>query len=242
MTNIVSVNNDKVKNIVKLHNKKTRDELQQFIVEGEELVRDAVHNGCCVEIYTTNEDYTNAIIVNEMVMKKMSQMKSPTQYLALCKYIDNSEITSETVVVLDGIQDPGNLGTIIRTASCFDVKVIYISDNCADIYNLKTLRSTMGSVFKVKVIRKNIDDIYKEIKDLGYEVYTTTLHEKSIYLNETKIPKKSAIVFGNEGKGVSENTISNTDKFIKVKINNNDSLNVAICAGIVLNEVANNAN
>ena len=133
------------------------------------------------------------------------------------------------VVYLDRVSDPGNVGTIIRTALALNYDAIILSDNCVSIYNPKVVSATKGAMFLIPILSGNIQD-YKK----GRTVITSTLNEKSISLDELETPKSFILVLGNEAHGVSNDVIAISDIFVKIPINNIDSLNVAVAGAILM--------
>lgn len=243
MINISAPSNDKVKEVVKLHSKKQRDLENLFIIEGEEIIKEIMDLDIIEKLFTTDLEttYANAITVNDIVMKKMSQLKSPTSYLAVCKKLEEKEIESNKVLVLENVQDPGNIGTMIRTASCFGIKDVVLTEDSADIYNIKTIRASMGSMFKLNITRKPIDKVLPFLKSNKYKLIATSLTDDAISVTKCDPTEKFAVLLGNEGKGLTDFTLSACDENVIVPIVDNDSLNVAIAAGIVLYELTKNA-
>jgi len=223
-----------------------------FVVEGEKMLREALASDFKVkEVYAIAEWWEKNELsgyqgIKEIVkteeLKKISNLKNPNQVLAVVelkeKDIDYSEIVSESVLVLDRLQDPGNLGTIMRTAEWFGVKNIICSTDSADVYNPKVVQATMGSIFRVNVFYNDLIDFIKEVKkqDKDYLVCGTTLDGGDVF--KEKIPKKAVLVFGNESQGISEGVIKLLDKKISIPHAANsqaESLNVAVSVGVLLN-------
>ena len=133
--------------------------------------------------------------------------------------------------LLDGISDPGNVGTIIRTARSFGYDGVLLSGKCADIYNSKTVSACQGAIFSIPVIRMDVKDIISYLKDNSIRIYGTSLKEEH-YLQDVIPAEKYALVFGNEGQGLTEETISSCDECFKIEMENFDSLNVAMAMAI----------
>ena len=151
---IKSLQNDKIKQLVKLHNKKYRNINKQFLVEGEHLINEALMSNC-VSLLILSEDYNSnfnfngkIIYVTQDVMNKLSQNVSEVKMIAMCEMQNTRCDDFDNFIMLDNLQDPGNVGTIIRTALSFNFSKIYLSKNCVDIYNDKLIRSTQGAIFK----------------------------------------------------------------------------------------------
>lgn len=229
---IESVNNSKIKEYSKLQSKKYRDETGLFIVEGTHLVEEALKKTQAVEIYSLDESYTQ---VSESVMKKLSSLNTPPQVLAICKKLEEKEINGN-ILILDNLQDPGNLGTIIRSAVAFNIDTIIVSKDSVDFYNVKTLRASEGMVFNINIVVRDLSEVIPEFIDKGYKVYTTNV-EKGTNLDLIDIPLKYAIVMGNEGNGVREEIAELCNEAIYIPMNDTcESLNVAIATSIILYE------
>ena len=165
---ITSVNNDKIKDICKLNEKKYRDITNTFLIEGEHLVREAICSNLLKELIVldgVNISFDGPIIyVNDKVMKKISCMDSYPKVMGIC-YKKKEEDIGKRVLILEDIQDPGNLGTIIRSSMAFDVDTIILSKKCADLYSSKVIRSTQGMIFHINIITRDIEDTIKYLKD-----------------------------------------------------------------------------
>ena len=231
---IESVNNERVIKYSKLNNKKYRDQEGLFIVEGDHLVEEASKYAEVVEIFTTG-DYANATKVSVPVMKKISGLDNPPKVLAIVKKLEEKSINGN-VIILDDIQDPGNLGTIIRSAVAFNIDTIILSNNSVDLYNTKTIRASEGMIFKVNIIRTDLESIINKLKD-NYDIITTDV-VSGIELSELKVNAPYAIIMGNEGNGVSENISKLANKRLNIKMNKAcESLNVGVATSIILYEL-----
>ena len=170
-----SISNQKIKDIKKLHNKKYRDSSNMFILETSNLVMEAYREGYLLELYT-KEGAKNLDIptnyVSDNVMKYLSNLENPGNYLAVCKKIENKTIGNK-IVLLDNIQIPGNLGTIIRSCVAFNIDTLVLSNDTVDLYNYKTVRSSEGMLFKLNIITCDIVKFIKELKDKDYTIYGT---------------------------------------------------------------------
>ncbi len=228
---INSVQNEKIKNYAKLNEKKYRDETNMFIVEGLHLVEEAKAYGIVKEVITTNPNI-DGTLVSEEVMKKLTNQKSVVEVCAICEKFKKEEITNK-ILILDTIQDPGNIGTLIRSAVAFGFDTI-VMEACADIYSSKVLRATQGAIFKLNIINTNIIEFIKSLKD--YKVYGTSL-KNGIPLKQIEKSDKLAIILGNEGNGVRNELLDITDKNIFIEITNMESLNVAVAGAILMYEL-----
>ena len=243
MKEITSVNNPLIKELIKLKQKKYRDKEKKFIVEGYNIIEEA--KDYITLIITSSKEDENIlpnvehILVPKEIIGKLSETVTPQGIIGICNYVTSRENFEGNVLVLDGLQDPGNIGTLIRTAICFDFNTIYITDNSCDIYNEKVLRATQGGIFKVNIIRKNINDIIDDLKKKGYYIVGTSL-KNGIPLNDINFKDLNAIILGNEGNGVSKETIERSNINAYIPINTSmESLNVAIAGGIIMNKVRN---
>ena len=245
MPYINSISNNRIKEILKLHQKKYRDELGLFIVEGFKAVEELIENNIDIkEIYAIKafdtEKYTVKII-DESTMKKISTTSSTCEILAVAKkkeYNINDFIKKNKLILLDSISDPGNLGTIIRSASAFGIDGIILYKDCVDMYSSKVIRSAAGNFFKIPIIIiKNTEEIKNNFKD--FNKIATALYEKNTNsIEECKNIKKYIIMFGSEANGLSSELIKLANKNIILKMNNNvESLNLSVSASIIMYEL-----
>jgi TrmH family RNA methyltransferase len=235
-----SINNDKIKSIKKLYNKKYRDQNNMFLVEGQHLVEEAYKSNCLISIVILDgydlEYDIDKIFVSDKVMKYLSELDKPTKYIGICEKKNNTNI-SDRLVILDDIQDPGNLGTIIRSSVAFNFNTILISKNSVDVYNSKVIRASQGMLFKVNVIVCDIEQEIKKLKDNGYSIVGTDVVNGS-KVNEFAKMKKIAIIMGNEGNGLSSNIKKLCDEFIYIDMNSLcESLNVGVATSIIMYEL-----
>ena len=232
---ITSADNSRVREWEKLRQKKYRDETGLFIVEEKHMIEEALA-ASCVDTLLVREGIDNpfgkeAVEVSDKVMKKLSLNKSENDLIAVCRKPVIKVSKEEAFIVLEEVQDPGNMGTIIRTAYSFGYDAVYISNNSCDVFNEKTLQSSQGSIFHLPVIRMPITEIYARLKEKGVYIYGTSLQtDKSMETVERKTP--FALVMGNEGRGLSEFAQKNADYLFKIPMANFDSLNVSIAMGI----------
>ena len=245
---ITSKDNETIKSIKKLKEKKYRTE--SFIVEGIKMVKEALEQAE-VEKIIVSETFSNSddfkalncdeqklIIASDKVFEDLTDVVTPQGIIAVVKKGSNSEIdyNDEFVLALDGIQDPGNLGTIIRTADSANIKTILVSKDTVDAYSPKVVRSTMGGIFRTKVIE--VEDLAQsliEYKNNGFKVLTTELSaEKSIYDVDYQ---KSVVVIGNEANGVTEEVSKvASEKVIIPMLGKTESLNAAVATSIMIYE------
>lgn len=236
---ITSVSNAKVKTWAKLKEKKHRDKEQLFLIEGEHLIEEAyqakvlecliVEKGCAYPSYEGVEVYE----VTAEILRKLTSLVSKESLLAVCRMHKHEEIIGERLIVLDQVQDPGNLGTILRSAVSFGYDGVVLSDTCVDVYNEKVIRSTQGAIFHIPVIRKELTTFLPLLKQEGFHLYVTSLHQ-AVPLQRVKRQKRFALIFGNEGQGVSEEVLALGDEAIKIEMKTFESLNVAVAAAICM--------
>ena len=238
---ITSIKNEHVKELVKLKDKKYRDETNTFLVETKHLVLEAHRAGLIKElILEQNEIFpldAPITYVSKEVLKKISSLESPSKVMAVVnKRKDNNEI-GEKILILDRIQDPGNLGTIIRSAVAFNIDTIVLSLDTVDLYNPKVIRSTQGMLFNINIITSDLNDVISFLKKEGYKIYSTNVVNGS-NVKDIEIPLKYAIIMGNEGKGVKEELQLLSDENIYIGMNEKcESLNVGVAASIILYEL-----
>ena len=237
LAEIKSRQNDKIKEIVKLSNTGYSREKQLFVVEGFHALTMGLIANVIKELYTTTRLYElpeeiDQYVVTEEIMEKISYSKSPQGILMVCKYLPVKPISSDRVLLLDNVQDPGNLGTILRTALAFGYKDVVLLGGCSQ-YNEKVIAATQGAIFNLNICNSiNFDSL----KD--YEILATEI-KGSVELSEVKPPKKHVLVLGNEAHGVSEKILSQASKRIRIDISDIESLNVAVAGAIAMYKLSN---
>ncbi len=230
----------KIKQYAKLIQRKYRDREKKFLVEGEHLVKEAAKRGLLLEtIELLEASYsTESIIVTKEVMKKISNLDCPPTIIGVCKMIIEQETLGDNVLILDNVQDPGNIGTIIRSATAFNVTTVIMGANSVDIYNPKVVRATQGMIFNINIIRRNLLDEVKRLKDDGYLIITTNVHNGVDIATLNIKDTKSALIMGNEGQGVSDELAKLSNCSVYIPMNKNvESLNVGVATGILLYEL-----
>lgn len=251
---ITSKENKTIKDIKKLKDKKSRKE--SFIIEGYKMIDEAIKEKQQIDLIVINEEFKNDkefkklnkiidakklkyIEVTNSIFKTLTDVITPQGVLAIInKNSQNSKIdySQDFFIVLDEIQDPGNLGTIIRTADAAGIKQIIVSKNTVNCYSSKVIRSTMGAIFRIDIIEtENIVEQIKELQKNNFKVIATTLDaSKSIYKIDYK---KTAVVIGNEANGVSKEIQKIANEKIKIPMPGKaESLNAAIATGIIMYE------
>ena len=240
--NIESLENKKVKEWSKLNQKKYRDETGLFLVEGSNLIKEAYNAGYLQELILEKGSFlpieVDTYYVTPEIIKKISELDTPINMIGVCKKKEETEL-GDRVLVLDNIQDPGNLGTIIRSACAFNVDTIVISDNSVDLYNPKVVRATQGMLFNINIIRKDLASFIPLLKYSEYKIYGTDV-DGGVNVKSLKEYGKLCVIMGNEGKGVSDNIKKLCDKHIYISMNEKcESLNVGVAASIILYELDN---
>ena len=233
---ITSLQNGRVKKWTSLHTKKGRDESGLFLVEGEHLISEAITAGILKTLIIDEECPFEADEIYEVtpeIMKKISQNVSAVHMIGVCEQKEPHIAKAQRTVLLDGVQDPGNLGTIIRTAVSFGFDAVYCSEDTCDLYNDKVIRSTQGALFHIPVLRVNLNDLISNLRNDGFTIVATTL-EHSKTMSEIPDEGKLAFVFGNEGKGVTPAIQKAADERLRIEMEGFESLNVAVAAGIVM--------
>ena len=240
---ITSLTNEKVKKYVKLNqSKKYRDEEGLFLVEGMHLVLEAYKKDMIVEVIL-EQDYTlpldvPKVYVTKEILSKISDCPSPQEVMALCKK-KIVDIKGNKLLLLDGLQDPGNLGTIIRSATAFGVDTICLSEDSVDLYNPKVIRATQGMLFHIPIVRTNLEKMIVPYQQKGYPLYVTQVSYGKDARDLTKEERqKYMLCMGNEGNGVRPEIIEMADSYLSIPMQEEvESLNVAVATSILLYEL-----
>ncbi len=236
-----SLSKNKIKWIRSLQLKKNRDEFGLFIVEGEKMVNEAIENFSdqieflCLTKFSSisiqNPTFEIAIATDEE-LKSISTLKNPNKSLVVLKIPAKRRIETNFRIALDGIQDPGNLGTILRLADWFDVKEIICSKETVDVYNPKVVQASMGAIFRIKVTYCDLEDYLKKSKE---SIFGALLEGQNIY--KKSVEPKGILVLGNEGNGISDKIIPLITEPITIpRFGQAESLNVSVATGILLSE------
>lgn len=257
---ITSKDNDFIKHVKKLKEKKYRDEYNEFIIEGIKITQEAIEEKAKIKAVIICEDCKNqfaipnellyevakmnCIYVSEKVFMSISDVTNPQGIMAIIEKENEENLkidfSNDKILILDNIQDPGNMGTIIRTCDSLNMKQIIVSKGSSDIYNPKVVRATMGAIFRIKIIES--DDLVKTIKELKkhkFKVYATDLKTKNTIYNVDY--KKSAVIIGNEANGVSQEVLDESSYRIKIPmLGKTESLNAGVATSIVLYEMFRN--
>jgi len=241
---ILSVKNPQIKEWKKRLTKKERDKTGTFLVEGFHLVEEAFKADAIIDLIISEEidvpawDYGDipVTIVTKEIIKELSDTETPQGILALCRQLELPEIlsTAQTFLAIDQVQDPGNMGTIIRTADAAGIDAVIIGEGTVDIYNPKVVRSGQGSHFHLPIVKTNLPTFIDSLKERNIPVYGTALENGRNY-RETEKTASFCLIVGNEGNGVSKEVLSKTDTNLYIPIlGKSESLNVAVAAGILM--------
>lgn len=248
MHSINELSNNRIKEITKLHQKKYRDELGLFIAEGEKVLEELLNsNAEIVDVIALKGKEIKYNIkkikyVDESVMKKITTTSSVCEVITIAKKrsVSFSDITKKKkLVLLESISDPGNLGTIIRSACAFGIEGIILFGNCVDLYSPKVIRSCTGNFFRLPIVQiNNIEELNEELKEYT-KIATSLSKENNIEIRDCNNFEKFIIMFGAEAKGLSNELTNITEKNIKIAMKNDvESLNLAISASIIFYELS----
>ncbi len=237
----------KIKFISSLRYRKYRSKYNCFVVEGSHLVDEfiksdfKIHSIFSTEEWFRNNQIKDVCVIQKRELEKISFLKNPSDVLAIIykkdlKFDFNKVFNNNRIILLDSIADPGNMGSIIRTADWFGVKNVYLSEKCVDIFNPKVVQATMGSLARVQGYTVELVNVLEKIKKNGIISYGASLSGKSIYALKKK--NQFALVFGNESHGLSSEVKKALDEEILIPSYNKavDSLNVSVAFGIILSE------
>ncbi len=241
---ITSVQNENVKRWTKLSRKKYIYEFKEVLVEGEHLVEEALKSGRVKTLILTEKFKDikfngKTYYINGIISEKISSTKNPQGIFAVSELLYSEITTYDRLLLLDGVSDPGNLGTLIRTACAFGFNGIFLGENSVDIHNEKVLRATQGAIFNIPIMQGDLKKYITSLKNNSVQILAAAL-ENSICLDEVKIQKKVALVLGNEGQGISMDILKESDLITKIPISNIESLNVAVAGGIIMHKIASN--
>ena len=232
---ITSKDNNKIKHASSLKEAKYRREYQEFLAKGKKVLEMALKAGCVKEIFTIKEldnirdDIVQYVVPLEL-LKKISSVASPEGIVFVCNVSERKPKNMKKVVYLDRVNDPGNVGTIIRTALAFSYDAIILSEGCCDVYNEKVISGSKGAIFTLPILHGNISE-FKENR----KVIVSALSDKAVDIEKLEKPEQFILVVGNEANGVSEEVLKQADIITKISIANIDSLNVGVAAGILMN-------
>lgn len=252
-TEIMSVQNARVKEWAQLLERKGRDKQGKYIIEGYHLVEEALRAGASVEtiLYSLDKGAPTGLNtagvewvgVSQAVLEKCSDTQTPQGVLGIVARpeLGMDELLAgehDLVVVLDGVQDPGNLGTIIRSADAVGAKAVVLGRGTVDLYNPKTIRSTMGSMYHLPIVEADLGVLLPRARERGVRLVTTSLQaQRSCY--DTDLRQPTWLIFGNEGRGVSPEVAAQSDVQVIIPMQGKaESLNVAMAATVLLFEAS----
>lgn len=234
------ISKQQIKFIRSLHKKKFRDNAKQFIIEGPKMIAEAIQYApnSLIQVFGTvplEEKLPDHVIfeeINSKELKQISTLKHPQKQVAVCSYLPNTADRPDFYIALDTLQDPGNLGTIMRLAAWFGVTHIVASKETVDVYNPKVVQASMGAVFNVEIEYLDLKEV---LSTTDLPIYGSLLEGENIY--QKNIEKKGILVMGNEGKGISEELLSFITHPVSIpKFGKGESLNVAMATSIFLSE------
>ena len=250
---LTAVNNPQVKAAAELKQKKYRQQRGLFLAEGLRTVEESVAYRQAESIYYTaiEDERTRAVLeaaaaqqvklycVSDAVLKKIADTETPQGIIAVCKMQSTSMeqllAKGKMLLVLDRVGDPGNVGTILRSADWFGVSRVYLSEDCADIYNPKVVQASMGSLFRVKISVCDVAELCSNFRSVGKDVFGTVLDGEDIYRCE--LPDEGLIVMGNESRGISEAVRRELSRRLRIPSfggSRAESLNVAVATAVTL--------
>ena len=242
MTIITSKANSVVKNAKKLHQKKYRK--TSYLIEGWHLFEEAIQAGAKIEkIFALVEygekltDYPQTVFVTEEILLDLADSQTPQGIVAIVQKEEEQlpNLTSGKYLFLEDVQDPGNVGTMIRTADAAGFSGVIVSNKSADIYSHKTLRSMQGSHFHLPIYRMSVEGFVEQAKKSDLPILATTLSQNSKDYRELAYLEDFALVMGNEGQGISPFIADQADQLVHITMKGQaESLNVAIAAGILM--------
>lgn len=250
---------NKARFIVSLQRKKVRDEEKLYVIEGDKIVKEFLAAGVPVKLLVAKPEFLKSLPgdlikkayeveqVGYDELKQVSTLKTPHNALALVSIeeqnIDIQSVSNELCCAVESVQDPGNLGTIIRASAWFGIKNIICSQDCVDVYNPKVIQASMGSLLHVKVSYYGLKDILSETRNSGKPVFGTTLEGDSIYNHQ--LANHGIILLGNESRGISPELLSFVSDRIMIPGTGIrpgiDSLNVGMAAAVVFSEFSRRA-
>lgn len=231
---ITSKDNAKIKDAVKLKDGKNPD---FFLVEGFHLVEMALQAGCAIRLFSL-KPYSSSVesyLVSDDIMKKLASTTTPEGIVALCQKKKEETSFGERVLFLDGVQDPGNVGTLLRTALAFGFHDVILGPGSASIYSSKVLLASQGAIFTLHVleVKDQVIATLTSLKEQGYHLLATDL-KAAVAPEEIPVYDKEVLILGNEARGVSETVLSLAEKSIRIPMSGIDSLNVGVAGGILM--------
>ena len=244
MEQITSLSNTTIKEVVKLHQRKYRDSSEYFLVEGAKALQDIVDTHLDIKYIFTDKELTgikNQILCSDKVLKKLSSTDSPANIVTMAKKlktnIEDISLKSTNIALFENIKDPGNLGTIIRSASAFGIDAILLIGDSIDLYNPKVLRSSAGNFFKTTVFKISKDELIKYFDSYSF-ISTGLSSSTTITMDQLSKVSKKIIMFGSEADGLSNDLLDIAKNNVILNMTKNvESLNLSVAASIIFYEI-----
>ncbi|NLZ84143.1 MAG: RNA methyltransferase [Acholeplasmataceae bacterium] len=239
MKQITSVNNPLIIETAKLKIKKYRDRQKAFLVEGYHLVEESFRLGLLTKVFALKADDLEMFscpgyLVNEAIIAKLSTTKSPQPIIGVVAMPKTENTRFKRILLLDRLQDPGNLGTLIRSAAALGMDAIIASSDTVDCYNEKVIRSTQGALFRIPILYRDLTKEIGKLKEKGFTIYGTGL-KGGIKPKPVEKQDRYALVLGNEAQGVSPEINQLVDRILMIPMQNGvESLNVGVAGGILM--------
>jgi len=236
---ITSINNEQIVELAKLHQKKYRDRFKLALVDGEHLILEAFKAKVLTHVYGLSETpllldvpYTQ---VSESVMRKLCVTTSLSRFIGVIQ-MKEAQAINDFVLVLDGVQDPGNVGTLLRSALAFDFTSIICLPGCADPYGPKAIAASQGALFQCSVHSMSLEELLIQISSKNYDVIVSDVHDGNS-LQNLKIKSPCMLVLGSEGAGVSHDVKTLATQNVRIDTNHVESLNVAMAGAILMHTI-----
>ncbi|ATZ18645.1 RNA methyltransferase, TrmH family [Williamsoniiplasma somnilux] len=252
MEYITSLSNNKIKKIVKLKEAKVRKVEKKFLIEGKHLIEDAFKKGLVLTLLGSEEQLQTLshlntqnieiLVITNPIAEKLSDVVTSQNLFAVCQFLEQTIDLEHNILILDQLQNPGNLGTLIRSAAAFNFKTIIASENTVNFYNDKVLRSTQGNFFQVNLINQNLITTMEILKNNNYQIIGTTLHQDAQMLNDVNWSRKSkyALIIGNEANGISSQISQLIDFNVLVEMDVQvESLNAGVAGSLIMYNIQN---
>lgn len=246
---IESVQNATIKDLARLSTKKERDRQGLFLIEGLHLLEEAAAAGLLEHVYQLqtldpfrfqsagSDRPVPVTLCSQPVLNRLSAQKSDARYIGVCRKPDLSfeaGPSMKKILLLDRVQDPGNVGTLIRSACSFGLDAVILSSDCADPYGPKTIQSTQGALFHIPVFSADLLQTIQTLRSQALPVYGAALHQNSIELHDLSIPDGFALIIGNEGQGISQSVLDACTQLVHIEMAAFESLNAAIAGSILM--------
>lgn len=235
MKKITSLANPFIRSLAELKKNAVKKERKMFLVDGSDFIEAAYESGHLLFLLTLEENFAfrdcEQVIVTPEILKKLSPNVTTQKMVGVCRYPEWNFVSGKRFLYLDGVQDPGNVGTLIRTALAFRYDGVILSEDSASVYNDKVISSSKGALFRMPVYEEiSLEELKKE----AYTLISTALHQAVDY-RSIELTSPFVLILGNEGNGVRKENLRLSDRIVKIPMSGIDSLNVAIAGGILMN-------